>query len=211
MRAADDAYYIRMDLNVPASRLLDRVLADLEACGNVDYAGHRRERFDRLVLLLLRFLQTRMDALGARYPYLRRIERDAPLEWEPQEDLASFLSAHGEAEPERTGVSSGRADIYLPQPSRTPFRFVIEVKRLESPWTDAAIKPFLRQTTAYHQTDLRLGALVVLDLSDRPAGVPHLEACVHVAERAVNEQDLRHAVVVRLPGNRRTPSDHGPP
>jgi hypothetical protein len=133
------------------------------------------------------------------------------LEHELQDDLASFLVAQGEAEVERSGVASGRADIYLAQPVRPAFRFVIEVKRLLIPWSGEAVAGFLRQTTAYAQNDLRLGVLAVLDLSDRPAGFPHLDDCMFVAERPLAGPDRRHALVVRLPGNVRTPSDHTVP
>jgi hypothetical protein len=54
---------------------------------------------------------------------------------------------------------------------------------------------------------VRLGVLAVLDLSDRPAGVPHFDACFTVRERSVFATDNRCAVVMRVPANRRTPSD----
>jgi hypothetical protein len=73
-------------------------------------------------------------------------------------------TTHGIGSINRYGVL---IDIYIPQRG---FRFVIEVKRLQDEWSDEALQPFLRQTTAYQQTDVRLGFLAVLDLSDRPAG-----------------------------------------
>jgi hypothetical protein len=209
----EEAYFARVDLSLAGQRLYEQVLAQLSGAGNQDYSGVPRLRFERLALLLVRFCQTRLDALGSRFKYLRRIENggNAPLEHELQDDLASFLVAQGEVEVERPGVASGRADIYLAQPVRPAFRFVIEVKRLLIPWTDEAVAGFLRQTTAYAQNDLRLGVLAVLDLSDRPAGFPHLSDCMFVEERPLAGPDRRHALVVRLPGNARTPSDHTVP
>jgi hypothetical protein len=139
------------------------------------------------------------------------VGQEAPGEAELQNDLEQFLIAAGQLQTERSNVASGRADIYLPQPCRQPFRFVLEVKRHLTTWDNKVCVPFLRQTTAYQQTDLKLGILAVLDLSDRPAGVPHFDDCLWIAKRDVNSTDRRHALVVRVPGNKRTPSDHHEP
>jgi hypothetical protein len=201
--------FVRVDLSAVAQRLYEKVIDELESSRNPDYTGVFRERFKRLVLLLIRFCQVRTDSVGSKYSYLRRFEKrsDAPLEFALQDDLATFLIAQGEVQLEKTDIASGRADIYLPQPLRPSFRFIIEIKRLLATWTEEAIGGFLRQTTAYQQTDLRLGFLAALDLSDRPAGFPHLDNCVYLAERQISSIDVRHAVIVRVPGNRRTPSD----
>jgi hypothetical protein len=146
-----------------------------------------------------------VDNDGTRFPYLRRIEGgEVPGEDALQRDLWEFLSSSEYPEAERRQVSAGRADIYIPQGR---FRFVIEVKRSLGAWTDDGLDGLLRQTTAYQQTDVRLGVLAVLDLSDRPAGVPHLDACFVIRERNVSAADNRCAVVMRVPANRRTPSD----
>lgn len=202
-----------MQLNPTATRVFERLVADLERSGNRDYHGAYASHFNWLVLLLCRFVQTRTDALGSKYPYLARIQRGAspPLEAALQGDLEEFLNGFGMPQAERSGVTAGRADLYLPQPWRRPFRFVVEVKRHLTAWDDDVCDPFLRQTTAYQQTDLKLGVLAVLDLSDRPSGVPDFEECFWVAVRRVSGRDIRHAVVVRVPGNKRTPSDHAEP
>lgn len=177
--------------------------------GKPDYSGEVASRFDRLIYLLLKFLKLRIDSQGSRYPYLKRIENNlAPHESELQNDLWVFLTGTEYPEAEKTDVSAGRVDIFIPQRG---FRFVIEVKRLQEEWTDKALKPLLRQTTAYQQTDVRLGVLAVLDLSDRPAGLPHMDECAFLRLRIGSPSDSRHAVVLRVPGNRRTPSDHGIP
>lgn len=178
--------------------------------GKPDYAGEVARRFDRLIFFLLRFLKLRIDGRGASYPYLSRIENDeAPHEGELQNDLWTFLTGTDYPEAERSDISAGRVDIYVPQ--RGGFRFVIEVKRLQEKWSENAIAPLLRQATGYQQTDVRLGVLAVLDLSDRPAGVPHMDECAFLRPRIVSPTDVRHAVVLRVPGNRRVPSDHANP
>jgi len=184
---------------------------DLKAqlVGKPDYSGEVADRFDRLLLLLLQFLKLRIDGQSDVYPYLKRIENDkAPHESALQEDLWVFLTGTDYPEAEKTNVSAGRVDIYLRQRG---FRFVIEVKRLVEQWTEKALEPLLRQTTAYQQTDVKLGILSVLDLSDRPAGLPHMDQCFFLRPRVGSPTDIRHAVVMRVPGNRRTPSDHRMP
>ncbi len=206
------ACYARVDLTHLSQSTFERLREELRECGNAHYAGPVQDRFDHLLLLLIRFTQVRFDALGARFPYLRRPPEGASLPGEGrlQEDMVEFLSAQGNVIPEKSGVAAGRADIYLPQPLRPGFRFVIEVKRMLGTWTDEALVPLLNQTVAYQQQDVRIGVLAVLDLSDRPSGVPHWEACFEVRERIVADQDRRHAVMIRVPGNRRTPSDQPP-
>jgi hypothetical protein len=193
--------------------LFAQIRDHLARSGNADYTGAAKARFDRLLVLLIRFCRTRIDSLGAAFPYLRRLQHgdERPLEEALHSDLRDFLAAQGSTEVERSNVASGRADIYLPQPGRPAFRFVIEVKRILDSWTDSNIAPFLRQTTAYQQADLKIGVLAVLDLSDRQAGVPHFNQCLYVAERDVDAADRRHAVIVRIPGNKRTPSDSRDP
>jgi hypothetical protein len=177
--------------------------------GKPDYSGEVANRFDRLLLLLLKFLELRINGQGSTYSYLKPIENDvAPHESELQHDLWIFLTATDYPEAEKSDVSAGRTDIYVRQPG---FRFVIEVKRLQKEWREKLLKPLLGQTTAYQQTDVRLGVLAVLDLSDRPAGIPHMDECVFLRPRIASPTDSRHAVVIRVPGNRRTPSDHATP
>ena len=209
MLYVQQAYYVRVDLSLVGQGTFDRLRAELRACGNAHYAGSVRDRFDHLLLQLVRFTQVRFDGLGGNFPYLRRPLQNASLSGEDklQDDLVEFLGAQGGVVPEKSGVAAGRADIYLPQPTRPGFRFVIEVKRLLGSWTEEALAPLLNQTVAYQQQDVRIGVLAVLDLSERPAGVPHWEACFEVRERIVAEGDRRHAVMIRVPGNRRTPSD----
>lgn len=166
-------------------------------------------KFDRLLLSLVRFVKLRIDGDGARFPYLRKIDPDSPPgEVELQDDLWEFLTTSDYPEAERKQVSAGRVDIMIPQGA---FRFVIEVKRLLGQWLEPTLRPLLRQTTAYQQTDVRLGVLAILDLSDRPSGIPHYDQCFEVRERTGEAGDVRTALIIRVPGNRRTPSDHAIP
>lgn len=196
--------FFEIQPSVVDERLWERLKAGF--AGKDDYSDDVKARFDRLLLQLVRFLSDRTDGSNSRLRYLSRIKAgaDAPLEVQLQEDLYDYLVASGDyPELEKTDVSSGRVDIYIRLPR---FRFVLEVKRLLSKWSEDAIAPFLRQTRAYQQTDIRLGVLAVLDLSDRPAGEPHLDLCasIHVSTCANGLQ--RSVALIRVPGNRVAPS-----
>lgn len=173
--------------------------------GSDSFAGEVRAHFEHLVVLLIKFLTDRIDGESRRFGYLRKFEKkaSAPKEDALQSDLHNFLLSVIAAEVEKTDVSSGRADIYIP---RQGFRLIIELKRTFT-WSDEELKPFLTQTVAYSQTDVRLGVLGVLDLSDRPPGVPHLDRCFDVVQREITDEVERTALVMRVPGNVRTPSD----
>lgn len=197
-------FWFRADFSAVEKRIFDTVLDALE--GAADYGGEVKQRVDHLIFLLIRFVSDRIDGQSKRFGYLARIKNadKVPLEDELQEDLYDYLNSVLVCDLERTDISSGRTDIYIPC---NGFRLIIELKRLAAAWNDSAIAPLLRQTTAYHQTDIRLGVLGILDLSDRPAGVPHLDQCIYVRKREVAGEPDRTAVVMRVPGNTRTPSD----
>jgi hypothetical protein len=199
---AEEYYYSPIDLSVTEENLW-RVLCE-SLVGDPDYKGEVKDRVDRLALLLVKFLHSRIDAENKRYTYLAPFATRllAPKESALQLDLYNYLLGVGYADIERTDVSAGRADIYIPQ---NRFRFVIEVKRLFDDW-EAELQPFMGQTTAYQQTDIRLGVLAVLDLTARPAGTPHISQCFEVRTRDFGQGDLRRAIVMRVPGNRVVPS-----
>lgn len=198
-----DAFWVRSDMTAVQQQLFNTIVAKLE--GSKDFDGVVRAHFEHLVFLLIKFLTDRIDGESKRFGYLRKFAKkaDAPKEDALQSDLHNFLISVLAAEVEKTDVSSGRADIYIPRQS---FRLIIELKRTFT-WSDEELKPFLTQTVAYGQTDVRLGTLGVLDLSDRLPGVPHLDQCFEIAQREVTGEADRTALVMRVPGNVKTPSD----
>lgn len=198
-----DAFWIRADITGVQQRLFDKIVGQLD--GSFDYDGEVKAQFDRLVILLIKFLSDRIDGESKRFAYLKRFssKATAPKESALQEDLHNYLLSVLSADVEKTDISSGRVDIYIP---RIDFRLVIELKR-GFKWTDDELTPFLTQTVAYNQTDIRLGVLGVLDLSDRLPGVPHIDNCFEVVKRKVDGEVDRTALIMRVPGNVRTPSD----
>ena len=194
---------MRTDITNVQQRLFDKIVSELD--GAFDYDDQVKAHFDHLIILLIKFLADRIDGESKRFAYLKRFSSKsaAPKESALQEDLHNYLLSIIAADVEKTDISSGRADIYIP---RAGFRLVIELKRAFK-WTDDELKPYLTQTVAYSQTDIRLGVLGVLDLSDRPPGVPHIDSCFEVVKRKVDGEVDRTALIVRVPGNVRTPSN----
>jgi hypothetical protein len=89
-------------------------------------------------------------------------------------------------------------------------RIITEVKRDDDPFADKALDAYLNQAGAYQASNVRLGVLLVLDLSDKSKGQGRsLAKSVWLTNKpALAPGDLeRHIVVVVVPGNRpRTPS-----
>ena len=203
MREAPGKYWTSIELTIAQDRLFESICREL--VGSADYEGEVRARFDHLVFLLVKFVSDRMDAEGARFSYLRTVPTgsDLPMEAELQEDLNSFLTSADFPAQERRNVAAGRTDIVL---DYRRFRFVIEVKRETDNWSNSSMRAYINQSSAYQQTDVRLGVLAVLDLTDRPSGVPHLDQAISVVRRAVENEPERTVVLLRIPGNRRKPS-----
>lgn len=147
----------------------------------------------------------RLEAARSRFPYLNEIGAGSePKEIDLQKDLYNYLGSAGYPAWERDNVASGRTDIIFPT---GPFNFVIETKMDHRDWDNGTAAAFVAQATAYQQTDMRLGVLAVLDLSKRRPGDPHLDGCFFVKSDLYSANDVRTVLVVRVPGNKRTPSD----
>ncbi len=108
---------------------------------------------------------------------------------------------------EPTNLGGGRADVRLKSSSE---RVVIEVKReLEDSSFDALAASYQAQTTDYQNVSVRLGFLFVLDLSNNNnEGTPHIRSLVQtrLVQRS-GEDHPRLLVIVKVPGNRKRPSD----
>jgi hypothetical protein len=104
-------------------------------------------------------------------------------------------------------IAGGRIDV------RFAFgtdRIVTEVKRDQDPFAEEALAKYLNQAGAYQASNVRLGLLLVLDLSDKSKGQGRsLEKNVWLTTKpSLAPEDLeRHIVVIVVPGNRtKTPS-----
>lgn len=202
------------DADPVLDQMLDLVRDELSPCE--DFQGAVADQFMDLVSRTLKFLKSRQDAgpssFGGRAAYLfawGKNPDDAPLEAELAADYHQFLESAGSS----VGLASevrdrggGRVDVLVHYGTHS---FTAELKREFQNATPDALRYYLGQAGSYQGTGVRLGILLVLDLTQKLSYVPHLRsnAWVDVAP-ALTPGDLpRYVVVARVPGNRRVPSD----
>jgi hypothetical protein len=102
-------------------------------------------------------------------------------------------------------IGGGRVDVLL---RFDDFRFVVEIKReLDDP-SPEGLRQYLGQSVLYQSTDVKLGLLLVVDLTEKPSGPASLEKSIWVdRSRPTSSDDWRYVVVAVVPGKRRRPSD----
>jgi hypothetical protein len=180
-----------------------------EALADSDhYRGDTKQKFSVLLLQVLNFCRDRLDAgrkqMGQRGKYLFSA---SATEWDLQADLREWLTGNlnaGEVLTEVSGISSGRADVFV---TFGGTRVVIELKKEDGRVDRESLRTYLGQAVAYQVTNIRLGFLGVLDLTQSAAPASHLEENVWVAKVQVpSETVLRHVVVFTVPGNLQIPS-----
>jgi len=173
---------------------------------------HARRLFDTLLLWVIRFLFNRLEVTKADDPtveYLFQCPDGTNVKEDAlQEDFFRWLTTNAAgSDLEPTNVGGGRADIKLKSSSE---RIVVEVKReLEDSFFDALAASYQAQATDYQNVSVRLGFLLVLDLSNNTAeGTPHLRSLVQTRSvQRPGEDHPRLLVIVKVPGNRKRPSD----
>lgn len=108
---------------------------------------------------------------------------------------------------EPTNIGGGRGDLKLKSSGE---RLVVEVKREMSDSSfDAIAASYSAQATDYQNVSIRLGFLLVLDLTAKNSkGTPHITTLFET--RAIPrpaESVPRSITIVKVPGRRRRPSD----
>ena len=128
----------------------------------------------------------------------------------PQSDLAGHLSEWFRASSvtdlviEAQEIAAGRIDLMF---TFQGFRFVAELKREQENASREGIEHYLAQTVAYQATDIAVGMLIILDLTAR-ALPDHVRdhVWVDVVPAARPGGTDRYVLVIRVPGNRLSPS-----
>jgi hypothetical protein len=173
---------------------------------------HARRLFDTLLLWVVRFLFNRLEVTKADDPtveYLfQRADGAKVKEDALQDDFFRWLTTNAAgSDLEPTNLGGGRADIKLKSSSE---RVVIEVKReLMDSSFDALAVSYQAQATDYQNVSVRLGFLLVLDLSNKTdEGTPHIRSLVQIRSvQRPREDHPRLLVIIKVPGNRKRPSD----
>lgn len=195
--------------NSTLRKLFDTVRDEISHCPNL--RGTCERQFYRWLGLSLQFLQSRQNFTKGNAPkrcsYLFPWQGDdAPNEFALQSDYRDFLEGSSLASAtkiEVTDVGGGRADVFV---DFGVYRFIAELKRELHDASRENLRKYLGQLTAYQSTDARIGLLLVLDLTKKPKGAPHITENAWVEKFQPVENDDRWAVVLRVPGNRPPPS-----
>jgi hypothetical protein len=140
-------------------------------------------------------------------PAATSTRRAVPLEKPLHQDYFEWLTQgpiYNIIEAETINRGRGRADVLVRFRNAT---FCVECKReLHDASTDG-LRAYAGQAAVYTDTDAAFGILLVLDLTTPPTGAPDLFSSVWIEQvRREREDQPRHIVIARLPGNKRDPS-----
>jgi len=206
-----------IDLSPNENPVAEQIVADILALmeRNADFSTSRiaRSLFTAVLIQSTYFLSHRhetgtgSDPEGA-YLFIRR-PNDLPLENALQRDYFRLLrmsGLHDHVQMEVRDQGAGRADVYF---KASGVSTVTEVKRTTQNMDhDGLLRSYGLQTTAYQSTNVTFGFLLVLDLSDRGGGQPHLREQISLQSRTPPGQATAYDVVVmRVQGQRKMPSD----
>lgn len=185
--------------------MIERVGASLSACP--DYTGTVQEQLQPVIVSVVRFLARCLDAQeGGDRSHTQYLFDAEAVEQDLHQDLVGWFRANGPygLSIEAQQIGGGRIDLMF---TFDGFRFVVELKRELEDGSRTGLARYLRQAGAYQVTDVPLGMLVVLDLSSDPLA-SHIRDNVWVDVLRTDEPSGtdRHLVVIRVPGNRRSPS-----
>ena len=206
-------------VRVQASNLSASEISILDACIEAaskfrDYRDNAAGKilFNAALMWTVRFLAGRLDLTKGDVPaveYLfERADGSLPHENALQQDYFNVMHSNlPGTEIEVSNVSGGRADLRF---SYRPERLVAEIKRETDDGSfEALMRSYAAQTTDYQNVSVRLGFLLVLDLTElRSQGTPHLRNLVRPCQVIRGgESEGRLVVVVKVPGRRLRPSD----
>jgi hypothetical protein len=188
------------------------LLASLD--GHPDFVAPHRVKLEAIVADLLDFYtfctRYQLNFADGLLAYLGKADaKEAAM----ADHLVMYLQMAGwsvQSEVPNEG-SGGRVDVRVSLNASD--RFVIECKRDKQPVAATTIDPYLAQTDRYLTTSVRIGALAILDLSDKSTGsVRGLDTSVWINDVPAADPvgPARKVVTVVVPGNRAaTPSTVG--
>ncbi len=199
--------------------LSETALATFENCIEAtkehdDYRCNENGRtlFSSVLLWTISFLESRCNFTKKNAPEIKYLfeasDGKLPLEAELQKDYSGLMRAivGSGSRIEMDDVSGGRADVWFKCGGE---HLVVEVKReMVDASFDALADSYSAQASEYQNTSIRLGFVLVLDLTKvQTAGSPHMSELV-CTRRIWREGETRPrwVVFVKVPARRRTPS-----
>lgn len=168
-----------------------------------------RMEFITLAFGIATFLARKLDSSveqDAFSRYLFQHGKSLPLEKELQQDfLRHGHSAGLPVDDEVKGVAGGRADVRYRSKGIT---MIIEVKReLVDGSFDNLIASYADQTVIYQTTNVKLGVMMVLDLSKDHCRLGHMDTWYETRTGDfLGDRTERGVLIVKIPGRRGTPS-----
>ncbi len=186
------------------SQLIERTLAALAECP--DFTGQVREKLELILTSAIRFLASRQNAQRggetSRTAYLFKADAE---EKDLEADLTDWFEGNDlyGLNIQSQNIGGGRVDLIF---TFDGFRFVIELKREDTDGSVAGLQKHLPQAGAYQLTDIPLGMLMVLDLTGEPPQPIRDNVWVDRVPASEEGGTDRLVVVVRVPGNRVSPS-----
>ncbi|BDV42679.1 MULTISPECIES: hypothetical protein [Geobacteraceae] len=192
--------------------IIESILGKVARCSEYNENVSGKKLFDAVLVWSVRFLNNRLEITQGTNPRISYLfERDGgtlPAESELQSDFFEFaFGLMAGTEIEVNNVGSGRADLRFTFGGE---RLVTEVKReLRDSSFPSLVKAYAAQATDYQNVSIRLGFLLVLDLTEiRSEGTPHISTLVGVEEVVrKGENEPRIVVIIKVPGRRLRPSD----
>ncbi|MBO9127932.1 MULTISPECIES: hypothetical protein [unclassified Rhizobium] len=193
---------------IAVRRMLETVDSDFATVE--DYASAVvRGHFLALVLGVANFLAQKLDSsveLDRFSEYLFERGKPLPHEKDLQQDFLRHARSAGlPVSDERRGIAGGRADVVY---TADGVAIVIEVKR---ELVDASFSNLLasygEQTVIYQATNVKLGVMLVLDLSKKNSRLAHMDTWYETRiGDLLNDGTERAVLIVKVPGRRETPS-----
>lgn len=155
----------------------------------------------------LKFLESRIDGTRSNNPAVAYLFKKNQLEDALQNDYNLYMSAlpsDNTVNVEVSDIAGGRADVVF---NHLNHKFIFEVKReLANSSFENIRKKYLGQAAEYQNTGPKLGGLLVLDLTKDGGSPGSIEDNVKVEIINNNGVPERAIFVVKVVGNRLTPS-----
>ena len=196
------------NIGIAVRRMLetvDRAFASVE-----DYVNPLiRSHFLALVLGAANFLAQKLDSsveLDRFSEYLFERGKPLPLEKELQQDFLRHARSAGlPVTDELRGIGGGRADVAYVSEGVV---IIVEAKReLADASFDNLLASYGEQTAIYQATNVKLGMMLVLDLSRKNSRLAHMDTWYDTRIGDLLDDGTERAVlIVKVPGRRETPS-----
>lgn len=176
---------------------------------NPDYkSDYVKLIFLPVLIFTLKFLESRMDLTKGNHKLVAYLFQANPLPKEDslQADYFEYMNCQlMGSSVEVSNISGGRADVLFQYKGA---RIISELKKEEDNCSfDHLVKKYAAQGSEYQNTNVRLGFLLVLDLTPKDGEVGHITTLVKVVDIVrQGEESPRSLVIVKVPGRRKTPS-----